>query len=298
MATSTAIDRTVETPGATVTRIIDSHFENVGAGLKVRRALPDHDLRSLGPWVFLDHYGPKATDAGDRGVPPHPHAGIETVSYLLEGGMAHRDSAGHEGIVDAGGAQWMTAGRGIVHAEQPVSPEGAKQFTLHGVQLWTTLPRALKMTAPRYQNLAAKALPVVERNGATVRVIGGDFDGARSPAATLMPLFVWHVSLQPGKRFATQVAESFEAGAYVLKGEGDFSPGANKIKVGQLAVFAPGGRIEFANASGETLEVLVLGGASAEGPLLFHGPFVMNSVEQIRYAEKAYMTGQMGSLAE
>jgi redox-sensitive bicupin YhaK (pirin superfamily) len=281
-----------------VTRIIDSHLATVGEGLSVRRVLPDHGVRSVGPWVFLDHFGPQLTKASSRGVPPHPHAGIETVSYLLEGGMAHRDSAGHQGIVDAGGAQWMTSGRGIVHAEQPVSSSGEDTFMLHGVQLWTTLPRALKMMEPAYQNLSSSSIPVVEGDGVKVRVIGGDFEAVQSPAKTLMPLFAWHVTVQPGKEFVTPVPELFEAGAYVLAGEGTSGSDRTQIRIGQLAIFAQGDRIGVNNTSDAPLDLLLLGGAPAEGPLVFHGPFVMNSVEQIRYAERAYMTGRMGSLAQ
>jgi redox-sensitive bicupin YhaK (pirin superfamily) len=281
-----------------VARIIDSQQTTVGDGLNVRRALPDHGVRSVGPWVFLDHFGPQLTKASSRGVPPHPHAGIETVSYLLEGGMAHRDSAGNQGIVDAGGAQWMTAGRGIVHAEQPVSSAGEDPFMLHGVQLWTTLPRALKMIEPAYQNLSSSSIPVVEGDGVKARVIGGVFEAVKSPANTLMPLFAWHVTLQPGQEFMTPVPELFEAGAYVLSGEGRCGSDRAQIRIGQLAIFGQGDRIWVTSTSDAPLDFLLLGGPPAEGPLVFHGPFVMNSVEQIRNAERAYMTGQMGSLAD
>ena len=158
-------------------RVIDSVWANVGDNLKVRRALPAAGQKSLGPWVFLDHFGPLPTDPRGHGVPPHPHAGIETVTYLLEGGMAHRDSAGHEGRVEAGGAQWMTSGRGIVHAERPFGPDSEAMFSLHGMQLWTSLPRALKMMEPRYQRIEARDVPSVEIDGATVRVIAGQSNG-------------------------------------------------------------------------------------------------------------------------
>jgi redox-sensitive bicupin YhaK (pirin superfamily) len=109
----------------------------------VRRALPFRERHSVGPWVFLDHFGPLRVRPGEDGVGAHPHAGIETVTYLLSGRQEHRDSAGHVGIVAAGGAQWMTAGRGVIHAEKPV-PEGEAEHTLHGIQLWTSLPRLSK----------------------------------------------------------------------------------------------------------------------------------------------------------
>ena len=280
-------------------RVIDSQWANVGDNLKVRRALPAHQQNSLGPWVFLDHFGPIPTDPRGQGVPPHPHAGIETVTYLLEGGMAHRDSAGHEGRVEAGGAQWMTSGRGIVHAERPFGPDAKNTFSLHGMQLWTSLPRALKLMPPRYQRIEAKDVPMVEKNGATVRVIAGESDGLTGPADVLMPLFLWHVALKPGAAWQGRVAPGMEAGAYVMVGKVSVGEDGTKLGVGQLGVIADGQQDISLRNNGDTLaHIMLLGGAPAEGPLVFHGPFVMNSVEQVRAAEKAYMTGQMGSLAE
>ena len=289
----------------TFARVIDSQWANVGDNLKVRRALPAPQKNALGPWVFLDHFGPLSADPRGQGVPAHPHAGIETVTYLLEGGMAHRDSAGHEGRVEAGGAQWMTSGRGIVHAERPFDPDGDQtqsNFTLHGMQLWTSLPRALKMMSPRYRRLSAADVPSVEKNGATIRVIAGESDGLKGPAGVVMPLFLWHVALEPGAEWQGQLPVGMEAGVYVMVGEISVE-GDTKLRVGQLSIVGEnmdtGSRSITIRNHGATLaHIMLLGGTAAEGPLVFHGPFVMNSVEQIRYAEKAYTTGQMGSLAE
>lgn len=290
----------------TVARVIDSQWANVGDNLKVRRALPAPQKNALGPWVFLDHFGPLSTDPCGQGVPAHPHAGIETVTYLLEGGMAHRDSAGHEGRVEAGGAQWMTSGRGIVHAERPFDPDGDQtqsNFTLHGMQLWTSLPRALKMMPPRYQRIIAADVPSVEKDGATIRVIAGESDGLKGPADILMPLFLWHVALEPGAEWEGQLPAGMEAGLYVMVGEISVDGDDATLRVGQLGIMgdntdAGSGSITIRNRGDALAHIMLLGGAPVEGPLVFHGPFVMNSVEQIRYAEKAYMTGQMGMLAE
>ncbi len=282
-------------------RVIDSQWANVGDNLKVRRALPAAGQKSLGPWVFLDHFGPLPTDPRGHGVPPHPHAGIETVTYLLEGGMAHRDSTGHEGRVEAGGAQWMTSGRGIVHAERPFGRDSEAMFSLHGMQLWTSLPRALKMMEPRYQRIEARDVPAVEMDGATVRVIAGQSNGLQGPADVLMPLFLWHVALQPGAGWQGEIPAGMEAGVYVMAGEVLMMEDGSKLGVGQLGIVnedSNAGTIKLRNDGNLLAHIMVLGGAPAEGPLVFHGPFVMNSVEQIRYAEKAYLTGQMGSLAE
>jgi quercetin 2,3-dioxygenase len=260
----------------------------------VRRALPFQGRTSVGPWVFLDHFGPFKVKPGEDGVGAHPHAGIETVTYLLSGRNEHRDSAGHVGVVAAGGAQWMTAGRGIIHAEHPLA-ENAAELNMHGVQLWTSLPRALKTMEPRYQRIDAEAIPNVRAPGANVRVIAGEYAGTVGPAATLMPTLLWHVTVDAGALFEAAVPDGHEVGAYVIEGKGRFGDESDAA-AGQIVVFAGDGALRIANRGAAKLEVMVLGGAPVEGPLVFHGPFVMNSVEQVRAAEIAYRTGRMGEL--
>ena len=265
-----------------IDRIINSQVAPVGT-FSVRRALPDHARESVGPWVFLDHFGPFRVKPGEDGVGPHPHAGIETVTYLLSGRNEHRDSAGHIGIVGPGGAQWMTSGRGIIHAEAPLADNEA-EMTMHGIQLWTTLPRALKMMTPRYQRIEAAAIPEVAVADGIVRVVAGDFASQKGPADTLMPLLLWHVSLNARGSHRTEIPPGFELAAYVISGEAKFG-GGQRASQGQLVVFDDAdGDIEFSNAGENKLDVLLLGGAPAEGPLVFHGPFVMNSAEHVRYA--------------
>lgn len=280
-----------------VERVVSSVTAPVGT-FTVRRALPDRARHSVGPWVFLDHFGPIRVKPGHDGVGPHPHAGIETVTYLLSGRQEHRDSAGHTGIVSAGGAQWMTAGRGIVHAEKPLA-RTEEECVAHGIQLWTSLPRALKLMAPRYQRIDAQDIATVARDGARVRVIGGELLQRQGPAEVLMPLLLAHVSLDPGASFEAGVDATFEMAAYVIAGEGRFAAAEAAVAAtGQLVLFGTGESVRFANAGQGALEVLLLGGAPAEGPLVFHGPFVMNSVDQVRAAEVAYRTGRMGTLGE
>ena len=260
----------------------------------VRRALPFRGRHSVGPWVFLDHFGPFRVTPGVDGVGPHPHAGIETVTYLLSGRQEHRDSAGHTGIVAAGGAQWMTSGRGIIHAERPLA-ENEAELTSHGIQLWTSLPRLLKTMEPRYQRIEADAIPTIPIEGGHVRAIAGEFAGKTSSAQTLMPTLLWHVSLEPGARFSSVLPEGYEAAVYVIAGAAQLAD--NYARTGELAVLATTNEpVAFDNAGDERLDVLVLAGAPAEGPLVFHGPFVMNSVDQVRAAEIAYRTGRMGHL--
>jgi redox-sensitive bicupin YhaK (pirin superfamily) len=260
----------------------------------VRRALPFRERHSVGPWVFLDHFGPFRVKPGEDGVGPHPHAGIETVTYLLSGRQEHRDSAGHVGIVAAGGAQWMTAGGGIIHAEKPLA-ESEDELTLHGIQLWTSLPRLAKTMQPRYQRIDASAIPTVTVEGARVRVVAGEFNGQAGPAQTLMPTLLWHVSIDAGASFEATLPSGYEAGAYVISGTGRTAETA--LELGKLAVFENrDGAIRIENTGTAALEILLLAGAPAEGPLVFHGPFVMNTVEQVRAADVAYRTGRMGHL--
>ena len=278
-----------------VERVVKSQEAPVGT-FTVRRALPDRQRHSVGPWVFLDHFGPFSVQPGADGVGPHPHAGIETVTYLLSGRQQHRDSAGHTGIVSAGGAQWMTAGRGIVHAEASLAENDAER-TAHGIQLWTSLPRALKLMEPRYQRIDAASIPTSTlANGVRTRTIGGTFGADTGPAQVLMPLVLAHVTLDPGASVEAAVDAGFELAAYVLEGEGRFGPDEVAASAGEMVLFTAGDRVRLANRSSSGLELMLLGGAPAEGPLVFHGPFVMNNVEQVRAAEVAYRTGRMGML--
>ena len=278
-----------------VERVLGSQVAPVGT-FTVRRALPARERHSLGPWVFLDHFGPFRVNPGHDGVGAHPHAGIETVTYLFSGRNQHRDSAGHTGIVSAGGAQWMTAGRGIIHAERPLA-ENEAELTMHGLQLWTSLPRLAKLDAPRYQRIAAADIPERTKDGVTLRVVAGALDGLAGPARVLMPLVLAHVTLAPGARFAADLPGGFEAGAYVV--EGAIESAGTRAKAGELLVFrTEPGTIAIANAGAEPANAMLLGGAPAEGPLVFHGPFVMNTVEQVRAADVAYRTGRMGTLEE
>ena len=278
-----------------IERIIDSQIAPVGT-FTVRRALPDRARQSVGPWVFLDHFGPFRVKPGEDGVGAHPHAGIETVTYLLSGRNEHRDSAGHVGIVGPGGAQWMTSGRGIIHAEAPLA-ENEAEMTMHGIQLWTTLPRALKLMPPRYQRIEASAIPEVTLPDGSVRVVAGDYASHKGPAETLMPLLLWHISLEARGNYQAAIPAGYELAAYVISGEAEFGA-SHRAAQGQLVIFDDAdGDIEFSNTGERTLDVLLLGGTPAEGPLVFHGPFVMNSVAQVRNAERAYHSGQMGTLA-
>lgn len=279
-----------------IERILGSVEAPVGT-FTVRRVLPTPNQPSVGPWVFLDHFGPFRVKPGHDGVGPHPHAGIETVTYLLQGRNQHRDSAGHVGVVGPGGAQWMTAGRGIIHAEAPIAELDA-DLTMEGIQLWTTLPRAKKMMLPGYQRIAADEIVECEKEGARVRLVAGEITFSETsmagPAKVQMPLILAWLQLAPGASARLTPESSFEMALYGVRNP--FAVAGEQVREGQLAVLGTGDGIKVHNPGAETSELMMLGGAPAEGPLVFHGPFVMNSREQIRAAEHAWATGQMGQL--
>src|SRR4051794_20248501 len=183
----------------TVTALHPARRDDIG-DLATRRPVPGPGLGQVDPFLFLNHHGPQTYGPNNRGLPfgPHPHRGFETVTFILEGELAHTDSAGHESIIRAGGVQWMTAGRGIVHAE--VSPEGFRRAggPMEILQLWVNLPARLKMAAPRYVGVQAEGIPAIGAEGATVHLIAGEYQGRTGPVESLTGVFLTWVEVQPG----------------------------------------------------------------------------------------------------
>ncbi len=252
----------------TVVQTFAAHEAPVG-DFSVLRALPHAKRRHVGPFVFLDHFGPVTVKEGP-GIPAHPHAGIEVITYLFQGEQVHRDSLGNNNRVGAGGAQWITAGRGIIHAEKP-----DVGTVIHGVQIWTSLPRAMKHIEPRYQGVQAEAVPEFTVGAATVRLLAGDYNGAKGPVTLAQPALLMHV--RATETVALPVPEAMELGVYHL--------------AGKLEVLSAGDAIELAAG-----EYIVLGGEPAEEPLLFGGPFVMDTPENLQRAQREFYAGRMGTL--
>jgi redox-sensitive bicupin YhaK (pirin superfamily) len=249
------------------------------------RALPVAEREHLGPFVFIDHYRHRSRRGiGDK---PHPHAGIEVLSYLLEGGVEHRDSLGLTDRLGPGDAQCIRAGRGIIHAEQP---QGGR----HGLQLWTSLPPALKLAEPAYNSFRAATIPALVREGVRVKVLAGEVDGIAGPMQLASPTVLAHVQLAPGAAVSLQVDETAELGLYVMNGEAD--AGGTVIAEGQLALLTSGGRVGIAAAGTAPVDVILLGGAPAEGQILFSGPFVMDTPERLAQAKRDFVSGKMGTL--
>lgn len=268
------MDRRIETRLA-AQRVIDD------SDMRLFRALPAQERSALGPFVFVDHY--RSSSPRGIGDKPHPHAGIEVLSYLLEGGVEHRDSMGFRDRLGPGDAQWIRAGRGILHAEQP---QGGR----HGLQLWTSLPPSQKLAEPTYKSWRAADIPEIRRDGARVRVIAGTVDGVTGPMTLATPTVFAHLELDAGATLGLAVEEAHELGLYVLDGAL-----ADGTSVGELAVLTTGTSLTL-TAAERPVTVALLGGQPAEGPILFAGPFVMDTPERLVQAREDYFAGRMGRL--
>jgi redox-sensitive bicupin YhaK (pirin superfamily) len=273
----------------------------VGDGFHVRNLFPSNPLgEGISPFLLLDYAGPTKYSPRDtqheqpRGVGEHPHRGFETVTIVYQGRVAHRDSAGNSGTIGPGDVQWMTAASGVVH-EEFHDPEFTRAGgTLQMVQLWVNLPAKDKMSKPKYQGIVAADIPGVESPSSVVRVIAGEYAGARGPASTFTPVNVWDVRLAPAGVLEAELPEGHIAAVLVLEGEATVN-GSDPIGDAQLAVLDREGRHVEIRASAET-KLLFLSGVPLGEPVVQHGPFVMNTGEEIYAAIKDFQTGRMGHL--
>ena len=263
--------------------------------LITQRPVPSPHLDQVDPFLFLNHHGPQVYPPHNRGLPfgPHPHRGFETVTFIVDGLLAHRDSTGHESVIGPGGVQWMTAGRGIVHAE--VSP---REFMERGgpleiLQLWVNLPPALKMTAPRYVGLQRDAIPAVD-DGAGVRVhlVSGTHGGVTGPVDSLTGVFLCTVEMKAGARLHVEGLLERNVFLYVVRGVIQCAP--ETVSAFHLAEFEPQGDELEIRADHDS--ILLLGHAEPiREPVVAHGPFVMNTREEIQQAIRDYQAGRFGA---
>jgi len=283
-----------------VARLITAQRAVEGAGFAIRRPFPGElSLAEADPFLLLDHVGPQVNGPGEaKGAPWHPHRGFETVSYILDGEIAHHDTNGGGGVIGEGDTQWMTAGGGILHDELPTERMYRAGGPAHAVQLWVNLPPALKMTTPRYQSITRDALRLLtsDDGGALIRLIAGDIGGFTGPGATHTPITYAHVTLAPGAQLLVPWNQAFSAFAYALTGRGSAGPERRPIESGQLVVFGPGDHlvVEAAERQAEPLDVLLLGGMPIGAPIAHYGPFVMNTREEIMQAIEDYQAGRLG----
>ena len=284
-----------------------SGFE--GEGFPVRRAFAGVSLSDLDPFVHMDQMGEVEYAPGEpKGTPWHPHRGFETVTYIIDGVFRHQDSNGGGGLITNGDTQWMTAGGGILHIEEPPEDLVMSGGLFHGFQLWVNLPSRLKMTQPRYQDIRAGqvALLTSADGGALLRVIAGSLDGHEGPGVTHTPISLVHATVSPGATVRVPWPAHFNALGYVLAGAGyvgtgSGSTGRRPIHTGQLAVFGHGEAITIGaerrmDGPSPALEILLLGGEPIREPVATYGPFVMNTKEELAQAFEDYQKGLLGSI--
>ena len=272
-----------------------------GAGVKLHRAFGFHKPSQFDPFLLFDDFRNERPEDYQAGFPWHPHRGIETITYVLNGSVEHGDSLGNTGILSAGSVQWMTAGSGILHQEMP---KGNSQGQMHGFQLWANLPSALKMTAPRYQDVQAQDIPVItDDDGTQVRVIVGEFWGKRGPVdgVAAEPQYL-DISVPAGQRKRFAIDTYRNAFAYVFEGAGSFRDASTPTGVllekevaGQelnirdlsgdrtVVEFGTGDEVTV-TAGPEGVRFLLISGAPIQEPVAWHGPIVMNTAAELQQA--------------
>ncbi|MBI3286252.1 MAG: pirin family protein [Burkholderiales bacterium] len=270
------------------------------AGASVLRGLPNTDVESIGPFVFLDHLRLVKPSSG---LAAHPHAGIEVISYLMEGGARHSDSLGNASEVGAGGMQFISAGGGILHEEMPILSAAGRA---HAIQLWTRLPLSAQYGVPCYELISPAEVPVLRLEQGELRLLGGEWWGdvlgqgtsvRRGPLPVARGCRLAHLSLHAGQKIVLPVPEHEELGVYVIEGSlalGDFG---THLGLHSLTVLTSGTALQFANVSDQLAEILILGGSPIEEPLVFGGPFVYDTSRAVQQAYENFRQGRMGRLS-
>ncbi len=278
-----------------------------GAGVHLERAFGFHEVPNLDPFLLLDHFHSSKRKDYEKGFPWHPHRGMETITYVLDGEVDHEDSMGNAGVIGPGDVQWMTAGSGILHQEMP---RGDKKGEMWGFQLWSNLPSKSKMMDPRYQEVRAAEIPVVKtEEGATVRVIAGEVGGAKGPVEKIVtdPEYL-DVSLPAGKAFSHPVKRGHSCFAFVVEGEGYFDDGRDPFQrddvpekyaeltrpctcgAGSLVQFGPGDEVHVTTVK-KPVRFLLVSGKPIEEPVAWYGPIVMNTQEELKTAFEEFEAG-------
>jgi hypothetical protein len=264
----------------TIARIIEPEYVIEGAGVLLRRSIAPRVSNEFDPFLLFDHFAFNDPIEGPiRGFPMHPHRGIETVTYMLEGSTQHRDSLGNSGLIGPGDVQWMTSGRGILHEEMPRrGPSG----NIYGFQLWVNLPAASKMIAPRYQEVSAATIPAYERERLKLRVVAGTAEGVTGPVTEIAaaPLYL-DVHLAAGSEFIQPVAAGHTALAYVFEGEGVF--GDRTVEAVRMVHFSSGEHIRV-RTENSAVRFMLIAGMPFKEVIAPYGPFVMNTREEIQQA--------------
>lgn len=266
----------------TVAGLVRGRETSDGMSVRLTRVIGSPELPDLDPFLLLDEFGSDEPEDYLGGFPDHPHRGFETVTYLLAGRMCHWDNHGHSGVIETGGAQWMTAGRGIIHSEMPEQQEGL----LRGFQLWINLPARDKMSEPRYQEFAPSQIPTISpADGVAIRVLAGSVGGVKGPvnAGATDPLYL-DVTLAPGAGFSQAVRGADASFIYMFEGEAMVGNSPSHIVArSDLAVLSEGETVRV-HATNGPARFLLLAGRPLKEPIAKHGPFVMNTREEILQA--------------
>lgn len=271
----------------TIKQVIEPNLVIEGAGVLLRRSIAPNRENLFDPFLLFDHFAFNDPIQGPiAGFPMHPHRGIETVTYMLEGSVHHRDNLGNSGLIGSGDVQWMTSGSGIMHEEMPRRSEQGNVF---GFQLWVNLPAALKMSQPRYQEVNANTIPTVEKDGTKIRIVAGEVSGVKGPVTEIAanPVYL-DVELDQGSSFNYPIPSGHTTVAYVFEGEADF--GVNVDGSGQLVnavhliEFDDGDSLEVNTTPDSGVRFMLIAGAPFREPIVPYGPFVMNTPEEIQQA--------------
>ncbi|XP_048855128.1 pirin isoform X1 [Brienomyrus brachyistius] len=270
-----------------VVKTVLSVEQEEGVGARVRRSIGRKELRNLDPFLMLDEF----KVSKPAGFPDHPHRGFETVTYLLQGVSAHEDNCGHSGRLGPGDLQWMTAGRGVVHAEMPVSDE-----PIHGLQLWVNLRAADKMVEPQYQEIKSSDVPKPSQGGVTVAVISGEGLGVKSKVYTRTPTTYLDFKLDSGAKHTQAVALGWTSFIYTLSGCLHVGPDMyqRKIDPHHTVVLDDGDCVVVENKGSELCHFVLIAGEPINEPIVQRGPFVMNTEEEINQAIKDFRSGTNG----
>ncbi|XP_060065272.1 pirin-like isoform X2 [Ylistrum balloti] len=272
----------------TVVKTVLSVEQDEGVGARVRRSVGRVELRNLDPFLMLDEF--KGQQPG--GFPDHPHRGFETVTYILKGAVRHEDFCGHAGIINEGDLQWMTAGRGIVHCEMPWG-----DGVTHGLQLWVNLAAENKMMKPAYQELLDKDIPRTTKDGVTVKVIAGEAFGIKSPVYTRTSTMYLDFKMDPGSKLVQPIPNEYTSFVYTIDGKGHFGGSTQQMEISAhhtVVLSKEGNQLEVQNKGTEMLRFVLIGGKPLNEPIVQHGPFVMNTQEEIGQAMRDYQMQRNG----
>lgn len=272
-----------------IRQIVTGDQVSDGAGVQLKRIIGSPRLNMLDPFLMFDAFGSDQPQEYLAGFPPHPHRGFETVTYMLAGKMRHEDSAGNQGVIETGGVQWMTAGKGIIHSEMPEQEAGL----LAGFQLWVNLPAAEKMREPRYQERSVDEIPVeTHSNGTRIKVVAGQTDSGTQGVIDnpyVNPLYL-HIELPPETGYSQQLPEDDNSFVYLINGELSIGDKQRPLKAGQLGVLEKGTEVTL--RAEQASEFLLISGQPLNETVARGGPFVMNTEDEVRQAFTDYRNGR------